>query len=75
MSRSASKTTLNYLTDSGVSVLSDTLPSSHNPQSWTSESYRSGRGIENMHGEMIQKHKGHKSSSTMSPNAARFVFN
>lgn len=85
MYRSSSKKTLTDLTDSGVSVVSDTPPVAHVPVapagkdsrvlSWLMESDRSGRTVMHTHSELSSKHRSHRPSSATSPNANRFVQN
>lgn len=80
--RSSSKKTLTDLTDSGVSVVSDTPPVVHDLMkdqsrvlTWLRDSVRTGRGIGYTHSEMSVKHRSHRSSSATSPNASRYVTN
>lgn len=59
--KSSSKKTLNDLTDSGVSVVSDTPPVSHAVKdnrvlAWVMESDRGGRSTGHTHSEMSGKH-------------------
>lgn len=61
ISRSSSKKTLTDLTDSGVSVVSDTPPVTHGTKdnrvlAWIMESDRGGRGTSYTHSEMSGKH-------------------
>lgn len=77
--RSSSKKTLTDLTDSGVSVVSDTPPilsvnpnKDHRVLAWLMESDRGSKSSGYTHSEMSIKHRGHRSSSTTSPNANRF---
>lgn len=80
--RSSSKKTLTDLTDSGVSVVSDTCPLPHVPVlpvgkdsrvlTWLMESDRSGRGTMHTHSELSGKHRNHRPSSATSPNASRY---
>ncbi|XP_031353608.1 axin isoform X2 [Photinus pyralis] len=59
--RSSSKKTINDLTDSGVSVVSDTPPVKENRVlAWVIESDRSGRGTGYTHSEMSGKHSRHR---------------
>lgn len=79
--RSSSKKTLTDLTDSGVSVVSDTSPMPHVPVlpvgnnsrvlTWLMESDRSGKGALHTHSELSSKHRSHRPSSATSPNASR----
>ncbi|KAG5888939.1 hypothetical protein JTB14_012198 [Gonioctena quinquepunctata] len=74
--RRSSKKTLTELTDSGVSVVSDTIPSSapvkdNRVLAWLMESDKSGRGSSHTHSEMSLKHRSHRTSSATSPNASR----
>lgn len=78
--RSSSKKTLTDLTDSGVSVVSDTPPASHGGPAkdhrvlaWLMDSDRGSRSAGYTHSEMSAKHRGHRSSSATSPNASRCV--
>ncbi|GJQ72265.1 hypothetical protein Trydic_g3356 [Trypoxylus dichotomus] len=76
--RSSSKKTLTDLTDSGVSVVSDTPSVSHGGPAkdhrvlaWLMDSERGNRSTGYTHSEMSAKHRGHRSSSATSPNASR----
>lgn len=79
--RSSSKKTLTDLTDSGVSVVSDTPPVPHVPVppvgkdtrvlTWLMESDRPARTPLHTHSEMSMKHRSHRPSSATSPNANR----
>lgn len=78
--RSSSKKTLTDLTDSGVSVVSDTPPVLHGIPAkdqrvlaWVLESDKGGRGITYTHSEMSMKHRNHRDCTT-SPNANRYLF-
>ncbi|KAK4874438.1 hypothetical protein RN001_013798 [Aquatica leii] len=79
--RSSSKKTINDLTDSGVSVVSDTPPVSlavkeNRVLAWVMDSDRSGRGSGYTHSEMSGKHGRHRKgysgsrSSSMERNSA-----
>lgn len=80
--RSSSKKTLTDLTDSGVSVVSDTPPVPHvlvppvgkdtRVLTWLMESDRPARTPLHTHSEMSMKHRSHRPSSATSPNANRF---
>ncbi|KRT81696.1 hypothetical protein AMK59_5721, partial [Oryctes borbonicus] len=74
--RSSSKKTLTDLTDSGVSVVSDTPSAGHGGPAkdhrvlaWLMDSERGNRSTGYTHSEMSAKHRGHRSSSATSPNA------
>ncbi|KAJ8933838.1 hypothetical protein NQ314_013760 [Rhamnusium bicolor] len=74
--RSSSKKALTDLTDSGVSVVSDTPPvvppvKDNRVLAWLMESDKSGRGASHTHSEMSLKHRSHRTSSATSPNASR----
>ncbi|KAK9737109.1 Axin beta-catenin binding motif [Popillia japonica] len=76
--RSSSKKTLTDLTDSGVSVVSDTPPATHGVPTkehrvlaWLMDSNTGSRSTGYTHSEMSAKHRGHRSSSATSPNASR----
>lgn len=68
------------LTDSGVSVVSDTPPvlsmnpsKDHRVFAWLMESDKGSKTAGYTHSEMSIKHRGHRSSSATSPNANRYV--
>nr|XP_023025765.1 axin isoform X1 [Leptinotarsa decemlineata] len=74
--RRSSKKTLTELTDSGVSVVSDTISATAPIKdtrviAWLMESDKSGRGSSHTHSEMSLKHRSHRTSSVTSPNASR----
>lgn len=71
-----SKKALTDLTDSGVSVVSDTPPvvppvKDNRVLAWLMESDKSGRGASHTHSEMSLKHRSHRTSSATSPIAGR----
>ncbi|CAH1959889.1 unnamed protein product [Acanthoscelides obtectus] len=74
--RRSSKKTLTELTDSGVSVVSDTPPvlppvKDSRVLAWLMDSDKSGRGASHTHSEMSLKHRSHRTSSATSPIASR----
>ncbi|XP_049823541.1 axin-1 isoform X2 [Aethina tumida] len=77
---STSKRALTDLTDSGVSVVSDTPPVVGVPPpvkdsrvlAWLMESDKSGRGVGRTFSEMSPKHKSHRTSSATSPSSGRY---
>lgn len=74
-SRISSKKTLTDLTDSGVSVVSDSIPLGPVKDSrvlaWLMETDKGGKSSSHTHSEMSVKHRSHRTSSATSPIASR----
>lgn len=73
--RTSSKKALTELTDSGVSVVSDTPPigpvKDNRVLAWLMETDKGGKNVSHTHSEMSLKHRSHRTSSATSPIASR----